>query len=119
MVRILHVTMRAANRLLGAAIPGAAQASLVGDDDDLECAALAAEIETHLTSETTYNVESLAYFRLMIRLRERPTDRLRFLQRLVLTPGPGEWRSIRLPRPLFPFYRVVRLFRLAARLLRA
>ena len=116
MVRILHVTMRAANRLLGAAIPGAAQASL---PDDLESAVLAAEIETHATSETTYNVESLAYFRLMIRLRERQTDRLRFLQRLVLTPGPGEWKSIRLPRPLFPLYRVVRLSRLAARLLRA
>jgi hypothetical protein len=116
MVRILHVTMRAANRLLGAAIPGAAQASLPRDP---ESAALAAEIETNFTSETTYNVESLAYFRLMIRLRERQTDRLRFLQRLVLTPGPGEWKSIRLPRLLFPFYRVVRLSRLAARLFRA
>jgi len=115
-VRILQVTMQLANRLLGAAIPEAAQGSL---PDDVESAALAAEIETHLTSETTYNVESLAYFRLMIRLRERQSDRLRFLQRLVLTPGPGEWKSIRLPRPLFQLYRVVRLSRLAARLLRA
>lgn len=116
MVRILHVTMRAANRLLGAAIPAAARATLSAD---LESSALVAEIQTHLRSETTYNVESLAYFRLMVRLRERQTDRLRFLQRLVLTPGPGEWKSIRLPPPLFPFYHVVRLSRLAARLLRA
>jgi hypothetical protein len=115
-VRILRVTMLAAQRLLGAAIPAAAQGSL---PEDLATAALVAEIEVHITSEATYNVESLSYFRLMMRLRERPADWLRFLQRLALTPGPSEWRTVRLPRPLFPLYRLVRLSRLAARLVRA
>jgi hypothetical protein len=41
---------------------------------------------------------------------------LRFLARLVFTPGPGEWQAVRLPRPLFPLYYAVRLFRLAAKL---
>ena len=114
--RILRVTMLATHRLLGANIPSAAEASL---PEDAEAAGLAAEIETHIKNEATYNVESLAYFRLMTRLRERRIDRLRFLQRLILTPGPSEWKAVHLPQPLFPLYRMVRLSRVAARLVRA
>ena len=77
------------------------------------------EIQAHIVSEAVFNVESLAYFRLMMRLRERPADRLRFLQRLALHPGPSEWQAVRLPGPLFPLYRLVRLSRLAARFVRA
>jgi hypothetical protein len=116
MVRIVHVSMLVANRLLGVAIPAAAQASLVEDPAAL---ALVEEIQTHIASESSYNVESMAYFRLMMRLRERRVDRARFLQRLVLTPGPGEWQAVRLPGPLFPLYRLVRISRLAARLVGA
>jgi hypothetical protein len=112
MLRILQVTLLAANRLLGARIP----ASHFADDAALR---LAEEIQAQITCETAYNVESLSYFRLMMRLRERRMDRLRFLSRLILTPGPGEWKAVRLPRPLFPLYRLVRLSRLAARLVRA
>jgi len=114
--RIVRLSIILANRLLGATIPPAAQASL---PDDPAALALADEIQTHIASESSYNVESLAYFRLMMRLRERPADRRRFLRRLVFTPGPGEWQAIRFPAPLFPLYRVVRLSRLAARLVRA
>jgi|HubBroStandDraft_1064217.scaffolds.fasta_scaffold01736_3 hypothetical protein len=120
MVLILRVTTVLANRLLGTVIPPAAQASLPGDSAMLSplTLTLADEIQTHLMSDAVYNVESLSYFRLMMRLRERPADRRRFLQRLVFTPGPGEWQAVRLPAPLFPLYRLVRLSRLAARLLR-
>jgi hypothetical protein len=116
MVRILHITMLLANRLLGVAIPAPAQESFSEDPATL---ALVDEIQTPILHEAVLNVESLAYFRLMMRLRERPVDRLRFLQRLVFTPGPGEWQAVRLPGPLFPLYRLVRLSRLAARLVRA
>jgi hypothetical protein len=115
-VRILRVTMFLANRLLSATIPPATQASL---PEDPGAAALVDEIQTHIASEAVFNVESLAYFRLMMRLRERPLDRLRFLRRLALTPGPSEWQAVRLPAPLFPLYRLVRLSRLAARLVRS
>ena len=114
--RILRVTMLTANRLLRAAIPNAANDDLPEDEVTL---ALADEIPPHIVSETEFDVESLAYFRLMMRLRERPADRVRFLGRLVFTPGPGEWQSVRLPGPLFPLYRAVRLSRLAARLVGA
>jgi hypothetical protein len=114
-VRIVRVTMLLANRLLGVAVP-AAQASL---PEDSAAPALAAAIQTHVASEASYNVESVAYFRLMMDLRERPADRRRFLRRLVFTSGPGEWQAVRLPGPLFPLYRLVRLSRLAARFVRS
>jgi hypothetical protein len=115
-VRILWVTLLAANRLLEVAIPAAAQSSL---PQDSAAPALTEEVTTHIVSEAEYNVESLAYFRLMMRLREQATDQWRFLQRLTFTPGPNEWQAIRLPRLLFPLYRLVRLSRLAARMVRS
>ena len=115
-VRILRVTILAANRLLGAVIPDAAKEGL---PEDKAALALAEEISADILSEAEFDVESLAYFRLMMRLRERPADRMRFLGRLVFTPGPSEWRSVRLPGPLFPLYRAVRLSRLAAKLVGA
>jgi hypothetical protein len=113
-VRILHVTMLLANRLLGAEMPAAARENLPAGT---AARALADEIEAQFP-DNNYNVDSLAYFRLMSRLRERRTDRMRFAWRLALTPGPGEWNAVRLPATLFPFYRQVRLSRLAARLAR-
>jgi hypothetical protein len=115
-LRILHVTILLANRLLGAVTPAAAQQFL---PEDPSAVALGEEIQNYIVSESAFNTESAAYFRLMIRLRERPGDRLRFLQRLVFTPGPGEWNAVHLPVPLFPLYRLVRLARLAARIARA
>lgn len=112
--RIVSVTMLTANRLLEVAVP--AEAHLLRDS---LTQVLVEEIQDCMATETAYDVESLSYFRLMMRLRERPADRLRFLGRLILTPGPSEWQAVRLPRPLFPLYRLVRLSRLAARAVRA
>jgi len=62
-----------------------------------------------------YDVESFTYCVLMMKLRERWTDRVRFLWRLVFTPSTGEWSAVRLPAFLFPMYRVVRVWRLIRR----
>ncbi len=113
--RIIRVTLLLANQLLGVAIPAAGQARF---PENAAALALANEIHPHIASDSSFNVESVAYFRLMMRLRERPADRVRFLRRLVFTSGPGEWQSVRLPSSLFPLYRVIRLSRLAARLVR-
>jgi hypothetical protein len=112
-VRIVRVTMLAAEGLLRAEIPAEAEQSLPADP---EAGALAEEIHRDVVGDSSYNTESTAYFRLMMRLRERRADRWRFAQRLVLTPGPGEWNAVQLPRPLFPLYRFVRLSRLASRM---
>jgi hypothetical protein len=114
--RILGVTVLLANHLLGSPIPAALQRIVSGDH---EAGALAKEIGAQIASGTSHDVESLEYFRMMMRLRERRADRIRFVQRLVFTPGPGEWKAVRLPEPLFPLYRLVRVARLAARLARA
>ena len=115
-VRIVRVSLILTNRLIGTPIPCEAQGSLPRDP---EAQTLANHIQEQITNGATSNTESFAYFRLMLQLRERSSDRVRFLTRLVLTPGPNEWSAIRLPGPLFPLYRLVRIFRLAARLVGA
>ena len=112
-VRILRVTFQLAERLLGSPIPTLAELHV---PEDPAAGQMAEEIEACIANETSFDVESLAYFRLMLRLRERQADRTRFLSRLALTPGPGEWAIVRLPKALFPLYRIVRISRLAARM---
>lgn len=114
--RILHITLLLANRLLGTPIPSGAETNIL---QDATAQLIAREIETYILEDRTFDVESVAYFRLMLRLRERWQDRARFVSRLVFTPGPGEWATVRLPDPLFPLYRLVRMTRLAAKLVRA
>lgn len=110
--RILHITLLLLNRLLGTAVPAQLAGSIQADN---AAQALAEQIALSVAAGVSYEEEKFSYFRLMMRLRERARDRLRFFTRLAFTPGPGEWGAVRLPRPLFPVYRVVRLARLAAR----
>jgi hypothetical protein len=113
--RILGVTFLLANRLLGTGVPVAVQSVILADRD---ARALTDEIAANMAAGVSYDPEQTSYFRLMMRLRERRADRVRFLARLTFTPGPGEWESVRLARPLFPLYRVVRLGRLTSRFVR-
>jgi hypothetical protein len=111
-VRTLRVSLLLVQSLLGAVIPDKAEANL---PEASKATVLAEEIEKKIVGDSRYDVESFEYFRLMLRLRERQSDRMRFLARLLFTPGPGEWTAVRLPEPLFPLYRLVRISRLAAR----
>jgi hypothetical protein len=110
--RILHITLLLANRLLGTTIPPPIESAIVANRT---AQAFAKKIAAAVAAEVTYEEQQVSYFRLMMRLRERRADRMRFLARLTFTPGPGEWEAIRLPKSLFPLYRIVRLARLAAR----
>jgi hypothetical protein len=114
--RILHVTLLLANRLLAAEIPLAIENTVVADR---AAQAFADEISMAVAAGVTYAEQQVSYFRLMMRLRERRLDRMRFLTRLTFTPGPGEWEAVPLPKGLFPLYRIVRLARLAARCVKA
>lgn len=115
-VRILNVTVLLANQLLEAPIPVPVAKTLA---EDPTVHFLGEEVAVRISRGTVCDVESLAYFHLMLRLRERRSDQMRFLARLAFTPGPGEWKAVRLPPALFPLYRVIRLSRLAARMARA
>ena len=113
--RILRVTLLLGNRLLGMQIPSAIAHAL---QSDRAARNVAEEIAASMAAGVDYEEHKVAYFRLMLRLREKRMDRMRFLTRLTFTPGPGEWEAVRLPRVLFPIYPVVRLARLSGRFAR-
>jgi hypothetical protein len=114
--RIVKLNLFLAQRLLGATLPPAIQERLRGDPS---ATVLADEILRIIERSVHYDTESIPYFRLMMRLRERWQDQARFLWRLAFTPGVSEWSAVRLPKPLHPLYHVVRLGRLARRLVSA
>jgi hypothetical protein len=114
--RILAVTFVLADRFLGIPLPQPMRERIRNDRGVEE---LAERIQPNLAQGTEYDTESIAYFRLMANVRERWQDRFRFWWRLAITPSVGEWRAIRLPDLLFPLYRVVRLARLARRMVQA
>lgn len=110
--RIVALTFMLAGQLLGAEVP-----PQLGVERDASTNALAQRILKLIVADEEFDPETIAYFRLMTELRERGRDRISFWWRLLVTPGAGEWSAVRLPRPLFPLYRVVRVCRLAGRLL--
>jgi hypothetical protein len=144
--RIVHLNLLLAHKLLGTPLPECVprichseqseESAVAGDcknadysqkkwrhknkqispGDDLSTTALADEILLIIARSTDYNTESLPYFRLMMRLRERRQDQARFLWRLALTPSVSEWSTVSLSKPLRPLYRLIRLSRLAKRL---
>jgi hypothetical protein len=113
-MRIVAVTFLLAARFLGTALPSQLRIEI---ERDAEAAVLAGRIVPLIVAEEEFDPESMAYFRLMMELRERKRDRLSFWWRLLFTPGAGEWSAVRLPEQLFPLYRVIRIVRLAGRLM--
>lgn len=111
-LRILHVTFLLANRFLEMPIPTEIEPAILADHVSSE---FADEIAPSISAGVSWEEEKISYFHLMMRLRERSIDRVRFFTRLAFTPGPGEWKALELPRTLFPLYRVVRLARLASK----
>jgi len=110
--RIMGVSLWLAHRLLRMPVPESLRGLM---EKDAMVAPIGETICPLLLQPAEFDVESPAYFRLMLRARERRMDKLRFLARLAFTPGAGEWSAIRLPDPLFSLYRVVRIARLSSR----
>lgn len=111
--RIVAVSLALVGTLLGAQIPE----SPGERTRDTEVGTITAQIAQHIPNAEEYRTESVQYFRWMLCLRERSGDRWRFGSRLLFTPGLGEWSLVKLPEPLFPLYRGVRLLRVSGRLL--
>ncbi|HYM05028.1 MAG TPA: nucleotidyltransferase family protein [Terriglobales bacterium] len=112
-MRIVTVSFLLAHQLLGAALPAQLRREI---EKDAEAEILVERVLRLIVAEEEFDPESMAYFRLMMELRERRRDRAAFWWRLLFTPGAGEWAMVRLPGPLFPLYRAVRIYRLAERL---
>ncbi len=110
--RILGVSFWLVKNVLGSPTPKCAEELIAAD---AQVKGLGEEFAARLARGAMYDFESSEYFRLILRLRERRRDRWRYLWRLALTPGAGDIAAVRLPEPLFPLYRVVRLARLVRR----
>ena len=123
--RMLYVSLLLAHDLLQAKLPDRVREKL---RHDRAVERLCKEVTQHLSNGEEDNPECssgragtraspfLAYFWLMIRLRERVADKVCFLARLIFTPSLGEWRLVHLPESLFFLYRIVRLARLLTRI---
>jgi len=110
--RILGVSFCLIRNLLRKDIPAWAEQTIASDPT---VPALAREFAKRLARSATYDFESTEYFRRILKLRERPTDRTRYLWRLIWTPGQGDIAAVKLPESMFSLYRVVRLARLLRR----
>ena len=115
-VRIVTLTFLLAHNLLAAELPAQFGAEFGEERNDI-AEGLTQRVVNLIVADDEFDPETIAYFRLMTKLRERRRDRVSFWWRLLVTPGAGEWSAVQLPRPLFPLYRVVRVFRLAGRLI--
>src|SRR6267378_3095037 len=113
--RILGISFWLVKNVLRAEIPKPAE-EIIAIAADPRVPVLGSEFAARLARGATYNFESTEYFRLILKLRERRADRLRYLWRLVWTPGAGEIAAVRLPEALFPLYRIVRIGRLMRKL---
>ena len=107
--RILGTSFWLVKNVLRAELPKPAEEMIEADP---RVPALGSEFAERLARGGAYDFKSTEYFRLILKLRERRGDRLRYLWRLVWTPGVGEVAAVRLPEALFPFYRIVRMGRL-------
>ena len=110
-LRILGVSFWLAEHLLGASVP--APDSLPRDP---QVAELGQKCAARLAGAAGYDLASVDYFRQIFHLRERSTDRWRYLWRLASTPGPGDVATLQLPERMFPLYRVARIGRLLRKL---
>ena len=106
--RILAISFLLANELLGTPVPGTFRRDSVAQQ-------MVEQLSRTITFRNEYDPESLAYFRMMMQVRERWQDRARMLTRLAFTPGIGEWNAVRLPDAMFGFYSAVRIGRLVKR----
>jgi Uncharacterised nucleotidyltransferase len=112
--RIIGTTFFLVGKILHRPVP-AEMESLIRRDPEIRV--LGAEIFQRMARDSDLDPESIAYFRLMLRARERVRDRIWLVTRLILTPTFTEWSLIKLPERLFPLYRLVRVFRLIGNLL--
>jgi putative nucleotidyltransferase-like protein len=107
--RALGLGLLLASDLLNAGIPMEATRFIQADP---EIGKLAASVRRTLFVDrgTEESVLSGCWF--LMRTRENVRDALRCSLDLIFKPTMAEWRSIALPRPLFPTYYFLRLFRL-------
>jgi len=113
--RIVKIALYLAQWTLGTELPESLQTWI---QEDREASKLAEVLVRNLFGDNKIRTESRTYFQLFARQRERSADRVRMWALLATTSSLTEWRTVRLPDPLFRLYSAVRFWRLSRRLLR-
>jgi len=113
--RIVKIALYLAQWTLGSEMPESLQKWI---QEDREASKLAEVLVRNLFSDNKIRTESRTYFQLFARQREHAADRMRMWALLATTSSLSEWRTVRLPDPLFRLYSAVRFWRLSRRLLR-
>lgn len=111
-VRIVLVSLWLAQALLGCELPERA----AGLPELAAARKFVATIIERMDAMREIPVESLSYFRFMMQVRERWSDRGRFAWRLAATPSVGEWEAARISDTFFPLYSAIRVLRLFGRI---
>jgi hypothetical protein len=96
-----------AHDVLGALVP---HDVLAGTD---QARRVAEDVERRLFSDRATWPDVLGALRSHVNARDTLGDRLQMCRRLLFTPTEGDWNAVSLPERCWPFYRVVRPFRLA------
>jgi hypothetical protein len=112
-LRIVLVSLQMSEWLVPMSLPANVRAAL---DSDPVASRIAKDAQNRILARQISGEQvSAKYFRYLMSLRERRSDRARIIFRLALSPGVGELTLARLPRRLTPLYRVFRVARLAGR----
>ena len=108
--RMLEVGLLLASELLGASLPERVSRDIYSDSS---ARVLATDIVQRLFEEpgTPRGIIESSMFHM--RMRERLRDRSRYCWRLAVTTTAGDWTAIKIPRPLFFLYYLLRPLRLA------
>jgi len=107
--RILFLGLYLAKDLLGADIPNEINKRLM---NDRVIPSLAEEVRKRIFTETENIPGEAERFVFYLRMRENVRDRMQYCFRRLFTSTIADWSVLRLPVPLFPFYRFLRPFRL-------
>jgi hypothetical protein len=107
--RILFLGLYLAKDMLGADIPNEINKRLMNDS---AIPSLAEEVRKRIFAETESVPGEAERFVFYLRMRENVKDKMQYCFRRLFTSTQRDWSLLRLPAPLFPFYRFLRPFRL-------
>jgi hypothetical protein len=107
--RILFLGLYLAKDMLRAEVPDEMNRKLENDPAVLS---LAEEVRKRIFTQTESLPGDAERFVFYLRMRENFKDKMQYCFRRLFTSTKTDWSLLRLPAPLFPFYRFLRPFRL-------
>jgi hypothetical protein len=107
--RMLFLGLYLAKDMLGADIPNEINKRLMNDKG---IPYLAKEVCKRIFTETVSLPAEAERFVFYLKMRENFRDKMQYCFRRLFTSTITDWSLLKLPAPLFPFYRFLRPFRL-------